>query len=105
MGNRQAVEELKDEIALRLADAVVTIDEPDSDADVWWVDITHDGHSVSVEYRPNRGFGVAAPHGGYGEGPDVILPTPSKAADQAVAFSVTARLHDTAASAKTAAIR
>jgi len=92
MGHRQAVEELTSEIALRIADAEVTIDEPDTDSGSWWIDIRHGGYQSAVEYRPGTGFGVAAPNGGYGEGPDVILPNASRAADQVVAFLVTARL-------------
>jgi hypothetical protein len=95
MGYREIAEELAGEIKRRVPDVVITHDQP-SDADgIWWIDVKSSGYIASVEYRPTKGFGVAAPGGGYGEGPDVVFQTASEAADQLVAFLVTARLRET----------
>ncbi|HYK01571.1 MAG TPA: hypothetical protein VE974_07425 [Thermoanaerobaculia bacterium] len=49
-----------------------TIDPPASSTGSWWIDVQRYGRVASIEWRPGKGFGVAAPHGGYGEGVDVI---------------------------------
>lgn len=92
MGNMTAIEQLRSEVTARMSDAVISVDAPSTVTGSWWLDVTHSGHTATVEYRPNQGFGVSAPHGGYGEGPDVVVQSVSSAADQIVAFLVTARL-------------
>lgn len=82
MGSLAApVEQLRAELQRRLADAYIRIDAPGSAEGTWWVDVEHQGHSASVEWRPKVGFGVAGPHGGYGEGPDVVIQDAAAAAD------------------------
>jgi len=92
MGNIAAIEQLRGELVSRIGDAVISVDAPSTITGSWWLDVTHSGHTATVEYRPNQGFGVSGPHGGYGEGPDVVVQSVSSAADQIVAFLVTARL-------------
>jgi hypothetical protein len=77
---------------LRLGDATIAVDAPATTAGSWWLDVSQAGHTAIVEYRPNDGFGVSGPRGGYGEGPDVVVPNVAAAADQVVAFLVAARL-------------
>src|SRR6266481_9313644 len=92
MGRLEPVGQLSDEISRRLADAKISVDRPATPDGTWWIDIEHRGHTASVEFRPGKGFGVAAPNGGYGEGPDVVVADASTAANQVVAFLVTTGL-------------
>jgi DNA-binding Xre family transcriptional regulator len=46
--------------------------EPDGSG-AWWLDLWHEDHWVSVEWRPHVGFGISArPDVGLGEGPDEV---------------------------------
>jgi|SRR5205085_3703457 len=92
MGDIDIIEQLRREIASRIGDATTSVDAPMTNDGSWWLDVRQAGHTATVEYRPNAGFGVSGPRGGYGEGPDVVLPNVSAAADQVVAFLVAARL-------------
>jgi hypothetical protein len=92
MGSLEEVTRLNDEIYRRLGDAKISIDRPADPNGHWWIDVEQSGLTASVEFRPGQGFGVAAPHGGYGEGPDVVVSDASTAADQVVAFLVATRL-------------
>src|SRR5258708_27531432 len=92
MGRLDTVGQLNDEISRRLADAKISIDRPATVDGSWAVDVEHGGHTASVEFRPGEGFGIAAPNGGYGEGPDVVVKDVSTASDQAVTFLVATRL-------------
>ena len=76
-----AVEQLKSEIRRRLADATLTVDAPSSTEGSWWLDVQRCGRVASVEWRPGKGFGVAAPGGLYGEGVDFIVEDPAAAAE------------------------
>jgi len=73
MENVTAVEELKSEIRRRLADATLTVDAPSSSDGSWWLDVQRYGRVASVEWRPGKGFGIAAPGGAYGEGVDFVV--------------------------------
>jgi len=92
MGNLAPVEQLNSQITRRLHDAKLTVDRPANADGHWWIDVEHQGHLVSVEFRPGEGFGVCGSNGGYGEGPDVVVANPAAAADQVVVFLVASRL-------------
>jgi hypothetical protein len=81
MGSVTQVEELEREIRRRLSDADISVDPPAAADASWWVDVERDGRTASVEWRPSRGFGVAAPGGSYGEGVDRVLSDAGTAAD------------------------
>ncbi len=76
-----AIEELKTEVRRRMADATITVDPPSSTTGSWWLDIQRYGHIASIEWRPGRGFGVAYPGGGYGEGVDFVVDDAATAAE------------------------
>lgn len=80
MGTVAEVEELQREIRRRVSNAKISVDPPDDADGSWWVDVERDGNIASVAWRPSEGFGVAAPGGSYGEGPDHIVTDPSSAA-------------------------
>lgn len=92
MGHLDTIEQLRREIASRMGDATMSVDAPSTNTGSRWLDVRQAGHTATVEYRPSEGFGVSAPRGGYGEGPDVVVPNVTAAADQVVAFLVAARL-------------
>jgi hypothetical protein len=81
MENVAAVQELEKHVRRRMADVTFTIDPPASSAGSWWIDVQRYGRVASVEWRPEKGFGVAAPNGGYGEGVDFIVDDAAAAAE------------------------
>lgn len=81
MENVAAVEELESQVRRRLVDVTLTVDSPASSGGSWWIDIQRYGRIASVEWRPGKGFGVAGPGGGYGEGVDFVVDDPATAAE------------------------
>lgn len=59
----------------RFPDAKVTVDQPSSPENTWWIDVDYHDHSIVVEYRPGSGFGVSSRSGQvYGEQSDELYP-------------------------------
>lgn len=81
MENVAAVEELQNEVRRRMADVTFTIDPPASSAGSWWMDVQRYGRIASIEWKPGKGFGIASPHGAYGEGVDFIVDDAAAAAE------------------------
>lgn len=81
MENVAAIRELETQVRRRMVDVTFTIDPPSSSAGSWWIDVQRYGRIASIEWRPGRGFGVAAPQGGYGEGVDFIVDDAAAAAE------------------------
>jgi hypothetical protein len=75
-----AVQELEAQVRKRVADVTFTIDRPASSSGKWWIDVQRYGRVASVEWKPGKGYGVAAPDGGYGEGVDFIVEDAATAA-------------------------
>lgn len=84
MENVAAVEELERQVRRRLVDATLTVDAPSSSSGSWWIDVQRYGRVASVEWRAGKGFGVAGPNGGYGEGVDFVVDDPATAAEHVV---------------------
>src|SRR5580765_2409169 len=76
-----AVQELEAQVRRRMVDVTFTIDPPASSSGNWWIDVQRYGRIASVEWRPGKGYGVAAPDGGYGEGVDFIVEDAAAAAE------------------------
>jgi hypothetical protein len=64
-----------------MADVTFTVDAPGAPSGSWWVDVQRYGRVASIEWKPGKGFGVAAPQGGYGEGVDFIVDDAAAAAE------------------------
>ncbi|HVR39357.1 MAG TPA: hypothetical protein VMU84_09690 [Thermoanaerobaculia bacterium] len=78
------LDELQAQLKRRVAGVDIRVDAPASASGSWWIDVENDGVIASVEWRPNIGFGIAGPNGGYGEGADVVVDDVAKAADEVV---------------------
>jgi hypothetical protein len=76
-----AVRELENQVRRRMVDVTFTIDPPASSTGSWWIDVQRYGRIASIEWKPGKGFGVAAPNGGYGEGVDFIVDDAAAAAE------------------------
>ncbi len=76
-----AVRELEQQVRRRMIDVTFTIDPPASSTGSWWIDVQRYGRIASIEWKPGRGFGVAGPHGGYGEGVDFVVNDAAAAAE------------------------
>jgi hypothetical protein len=76
-----AVRELEQQVRRRMIDVTFTIDPPASSTGSWWIDVQRYGRIASIEWRRDKGFGVAAPHGGYGEGVDFVVEDAAAAAE------------------------
>jgi hypothetical protein len=76
-----AVRELENQVRRRMVDVKFTIDPPASSTGSWWIDVQRYGRIASIEWKPGKGFGISAPHGGYGEGVDFIVHDAAAAAE------------------------
>jgi hypothetical protein len=56
-----AVRELETQVRRRMVDVTFTIDPPASSTGSWWIDVQRYGRIASIEWKPGKGFGVAAP--------------------------------------------
>lgn len=81
-----AAEELSTAISRALPDAAVSIDAPADAGGNWWIDVTRGDRTATVEWRPKQGFGVGLGPGGYGEGPEVVVPNVDTAARRVVDY-------------------
>lgn len=69
------IQSLEQQVLRRFPSARTTLDPAGTPTGPWFLDIELDGHTASVEWRPDRGFGVTSnPCAGYGEGPDEVYP-------------------------------
>jgi DNA-binding XRE family transcriptional regulator len=70
-----SIEALKRDIQRALPRVEVKLRRPRKKDGHWWLDATCDGHDVTVEWSPRRGFGVSTDdrEDGYGEGPDEVF--------------------------------
>jgi len=68
------IERLKDRIARELPNATLVLQTPNPPRPTaaWWLEIERQGHHVSVEWKPRRGFGLTSPGEGIGEGAEEV---------------------------------
>lgn len=70
------IEQLQAKLEQRFPEVQATLMAPATKTGSWWLDLTIEGQSVTVEWRHKDGFGVSSPpFEGYGEGPDECFPT------------------------------
>jgi DNA-binding Xre family transcriptional regulator len=70
-----AIQALEQKVRKRFPTAKTVLDPSSQPAGPWFLDIDLNGHPVTVEWRPKRGFGVTSKRlPGYGEGPDEVIP-------------------------------
>lgn len=70
------MEWLERELLYRFPAAKVSLDRPRKTSGAWFLDVTLDDYTVTVQWRQGKGFGVsAAAEHAYGEGPDEIYPS------------------------------
>jgi hypothetical protein len=64
------IERLKRRIARALPNAtlVLQVPNPPRPTAAWWLEVERQGHHVSIEWKPRRGFGLTSPAEGLGEG-------------------------------------
>ena len=71
----KAISNLKMLLDQRVPNATVTVDPPDRAEGNWWIDVRAGKSRVTLEYRPERGFGLFHENAGYGEGPAELYRT------------------------------
>jgi DNA-binding XRE family transcriptional regulator len=81
-----SIELLKRDIERALPRVEAKLRKPRKETGHWWLDATHDGHVVTVEWSPRRGFGISTDDAGdgYGEGPDEVVEDREEAAKRVV---------------------
>jgi hypothetical protein len=75
MGTLNDIEVLECDLRSHFPDAQVEIDAPSDSAGTWYVDVRRDRHALTIQWRPDRGFGLSAKPGAYGEGADEVYST------------------------------
>ena len=69
------IEIIEYDLRNRFPGATVTIDAPTDPAGSWYVDVRDNHQALTIQWRRDRGFGVSAASGEYGEGPEEIYST------------------------------
>jgi hypothetical protein len=69
------IEVLERDLRAHFPHAHVAIDIPSDKRGTWYVDVRRDPQSLTIQWNPNRGFGLSAKPGGYGEGADEVYST------------------------------
>jgi DNA-binding XRE family transcriptional regulator len=66
---------LEQKVRERFPTAKTTLDPSSQRSGPWFLDIDLNGHLITVEWRPRRGFGLTSKRlSEYGEGPDEVIP-------------------------------
>lgn len=78
------IEKLERAVRRELPEVKSYLDRPRDAAGRWWLDLELDGHSVAVEWRPHKGFGLSTGQAGYGEGSDEVYPKLEQAVARAI---------------------
>lgn len=63
-----------------LPKCAIELDSPDRADGNWWIDVRAGKKRLTLEYRPQKGFGIFHDDAGYGEGPAELYRTPELAA-------------------------
>ena len=69
------IEIIEHDLRNRFPGATVTIDVPADPAGTWYVDVRDIHQALTIQWRSDRGFGVSAGAGAYGEGSEEIYST------------------------------
>lgn len=69
-----SIEKIRSGVLEELPDVAASLDRPRKSSGHWWLDLEHEGHRVSVEWRPRKGFGIHCSPGdrAFG-GPEEVL--------------------------------
>ncbi|HEX3578436.1 MAG TPA: hypothetical protein VHY33_07720 [Thermoanaerobaculia bacterium] len=76
------IEIIERDLRTRFPGATVTVDAPSDPAGTWYVDVRGKQQSLTIQWRRDRGFGVSAASGGYGEGAEETFSTISQVEDR-----------------------
>ena len=74
------VDEFRHALSRELPAAIVQVDAPDTPTAAWWLDVSWNELSATVEWRPKVGYGVSGEPGAYGEGAEYIYNSAEAAA-------------------------
>ena len=79
------LEQLRERLACRFAEASLAIDAPGLDTGTWFLDARLQGHLVVVQWRVDRGFGISTPtRDDFGAKPHELYETLDAAYDRVV---------------------
>ena len=68
------LEELKARVLRDLPASDASLEVPRKKSGTWWLELSHQGHSLTVEWRPKKGFGIhCSPGSSPFSGPEEIL--------------------------------
>lgn len=79
----KSIENLKRLLGDSLPNCTVELDAPDHADGNWWIDLRAGKKRLTLEYRPQKGFGIFHGDPGFGEGPAEVYQTPELAARRA----------------------
>jgi hypothetical protein len=76
------VEIVERDLRTRFPGATVRLDPPSDPTGTWFVDVRRDQRALTIQWRPDHGFGLSAAEGGYGEGADEVYSTVTQVEDR-----------------------
>ena len=67
------IEILEKQLRSRFPEARILLDRPRKRSGVWYLDVTHDGHPLIIQWQEGSGFGISSsPEHAYGDGADEV---------------------------------
>jgi hypothetical protein len=82
MEQMNEIEIIEQDLRNRLPGATITIDAPSDPAGTWYVDVKDLHQALTIQWRRDRGFGVSAGSGAYGEGAEELYSTIAQVEDR-----------------------
>ncbi len=76
------IEWLVEQLKKRLPEAQTHVDAPERPKGNHWLDVRQGQKLITVEWRPEQGFGFYAADAGYGEGPAEIVSSKEEALEK-----------------------
>ena len=70
-----AIERIRDALRDTVPGVAASLRRPRLTTGMWWLDTSLDGHDVTIQWSPSKGFGISATkpeEHGFGEGPEEV---------------------------------
>ena len=76
------IEIIERDLRARFPALNIRIDPPADPSGTWFIDVRHNDRLLTIQWKQDRGFGLSAAAGGYGEAADEVYSTASQIEDR-----------------------
>jgi hypothetical protein len=76
------IEIIERDLSARFPGLTIRLDPPADPSGTWFIDVRRNNRVLTIQWRQDRGFGLSAAAGGYGEGADEVFSTVTQIEDR-----------------------